>query len=394
MSIYGQYDVPISDIMVNLGVGQPRSSFLPLDLIKRGMQNICDTEHDYAVLQYGCKSGYSTFKQLLSNFISKQINDNVDANNLFITNGVTGAISLICSVFGNANNDKKGTVMIIEDPTYFLALNIFKDYKYNIQTVTINDTYVDQIKTILEKYPTSEYNVMLYTIPTFQNPTNYTMPDHIRKELVELTNIHKDFLIIADEVYQFLYFDPANKPPKPLYYYGGNVLSIGSFSKILCPALRLGWIQANDTLISKLDNCGIMESGGALNPIGCRIVESLLKTNDLDEYLNSCRNYLKIHAETMYNELKATLSEHCEFSQPLGGYFVWIKMKDPRINTKNMLDLAIKNKVRYHFGEKFSIANDANRYLRLSFSWYDVNGIIKGIQRLKQTIEETIQQLN
>jgi DNA-binding transcriptional MocR family regulator len=69
-------------------------------------------------------------------------------------------------------------------------------------------------------------------------------------------------------------------------------------------------------------------------------------------------------------------------------------MKDPRVNTKDMLDLAIKNKVRYHFGEKFSIANDANRYLRLSFSWYDINGIIKGVQRLRQTIEETIKELN
>ena len=185
MSIYGQYDVPKAEDMVNFGVGQPRSSLLPLDLIKKGMQNICDNEHDYAVLQYGCKSGYSTFKNKLAKFISKQVDDNVDTNDLFITNGVTGALSLVCSVFGNTN--KKATVMIIEDPTYFLALNIFKDYKYIIETVSINDsnTYINQIKTILMKYPTDEYNVMLYTIPTFQNPTNYTMPHEVRKEEYE-----------------------------------------------------------------------------------------------------------------------------------------------------------------------------------------------------------------
>ena len=356
MSIYGQYDVPTSNNMINFGVGQPNNDFLPLNLIKDGMKELIDNENDSSILQYGNKSGYNKFKTDLSNFISKQINENVNPNELFITNGVTGALTLICSVFGNIK-DKK-TIMIIEDPTYFLALNIFKDYNFEIKTITINDTYVQQVKNILKE--NNDCNILLYTIPTFQNPTNYTMSDQIRLELVELSNIYKNFMIIADEVYQFLYFNENNKPPKPLYYYGGNVISIGSFSKILSPALRLGWIQSNMSIISKLDNCGIMESGGGLNPIGCRIIHSLLE-NKLEKYLEMCRNFLDMRSSYMYEQLNLQLSKYCEFDKPFGGYFICIKMKNHKINTKIMLDKAIQNKVRYHFGEKFSISEDANR---------------------------------
>ncbi len=394
MSTYGQYDVPKVDEMVNFGVGQPNNDFLPLDLIKKGMNDFLINEQNKSIIQYGVKSGYQSFRNDLAGFIEKQIDTPVDPNELFVTNGVTGALNLICSVFGNPgypNRKSNGTIVIVEDPTYFLALNIFKDYNYYIEKININDTYVEQVENIIKKYSTKYYNIILYTIPTFQNPTNYTMPDHTRKELVELTHKYPEFLIIADEVYQFLYFDKSNKPPLPLHYYNGNVLSIGSFSKILCPGIRLGWIQANKNLIKKLDDSGTMESGGALNVFGCRIVQPLLLNNDLHSYLEMCRNFLKTRGEYMYEQLKIHLSQYCEFYKPTGGYFIWIKMKDNKINTKKMLDLAINNKVRYHFGEKFSNDIEANNYFRLSFSWYCPEDIKEGILRLKKTIEEYYQ---
>lgn len=387
---YGQYVVPTSDEMVNFGVGQPYSKSLPIDLIKNGMLNFINNEHDSAILQYGFKAGYESFRNDLSKFISNEINEEVDPSSLFITNGVTGALNLICSVFGfnKRNHNLHGTVLIIEDPTYFLALNIFVEFGFFIEVIDPTKDYIKQVEKILIKYHTDTYNVMLYTIPTFQNPTNYTMPDIVRKELVDLTFKYKGFMIIADEVYQFLYFNKLNKPPKPLYNYGGNVISIGSFSKILSPAIRLGWIQTNKILYKKIDDSGIMESGGSLNPIGMRIIQPLFEDQSLVKYVDTCRQFLSLRGNFMYDMAVQYLAEFSDFYRPLGGYFLWIKMKHPKANTKNMLDIAIKNKVRYHFGEKFSGALDANRYLRLSFSWYDQDDIKTGIIRLRETIIE------
>jgi DNA-binding transcriptional MocR family regulator len=249
----------------------------------------------------------------------------------------------------------------------------------------MNKPYIEQVTEILEIYKDELIDMVLYTIPTFQNPTNYTMPDEIRKELVALTHKYKNFMIIADEVYQYLYFD--KKPPLPLHYYDGRVISIGSFSKILAPGLRLGWIQTKVEFMKKFNDCGLMESGGALNALACRIVYPLLNYDLIDKYIDSCRYFLKTRGEYMFEQLSEHLSEHCEFYKPNGGYFIWIRMKKD-INTKTMLDIAIKNKVKYHYGEKFSSAVDANRYFRLSFSWYDQADILEGILRIKKTIEE------
>ena len=387
---YGQYVVPTSNEMVNFGVGQPYSKSLPMDIIKNGMLDFINNENDPSILQYGYKAGYESFRQNLGKFIGNEINEEVDPSSLFITNGVTGALALICSIFGfnKRNHHLHGTVMIIEDPTYFLALNIFLEYGFFIETVNPTKDYAKQVEKILNKYHTDTYNVMLYTIPTFQNPTNYTLTDTVRRELVEITNKFKGFTIIADEVYQFLYFNKLNKPPKPLYYYGGNVISIGSFSKILSPAIRLGWIQTNKTLFKTIDDSGIMESGGSLNSIGMRIVDPLFKDNSLVKYVDASRQVLSLRGNYMYDMLVQYLSEFCDFHRPLGGYFIWIKMKNSKIDTKKMLDIAIKNKVRYHFGEKFSIAGDANRYFRLSFSWYDLEDIKIGVMRLRETMIE------
>ena len=393
---YGQYVVPTSNEMVNFGVGQPYSKSLPIDLIKNGMLNFINNEHDSAILQYGYKSGYESFRKDLGKFIGDEINEEVDPSSLFITNGVTGALNLICSIFGfnKRNHNLHGTVLIIEDPTYFLALNIFVEFGFYIEVIDPTKDYIKQVEKILVRYHTDTYNVMLYTIPTFQNPTNYTMPDTLRRELVELTYKFKGFMIIADEVYQFLYFNKLNKPPKPLYYYGGNVISIGSFSKILSPAIRLGWIQTNKTLYKIIDDSGIMESGGSLNPIGMRIIQPLFEDQSLNKYVESCREFLSLRGNFMYDMAVQYLAEFADFYRPLGGYFLWIKMKHPKANTKKMLDIAIKNKVRYHFGEKFSCALDANRYLRLSFSWYDQEDIKVGIIRLRETMQEYLSSIH
>ena len=164
--------------------------------------------------------------------------ENVDYKSLFITNGVTGGLSLLCSLF-----TQKDSIIFVEEPTYFLAINIFKDFKLDIRTISIEKDGLDvdeltaKIKEIRKKDNNDQ--IFLYTIPTFHNPTSYTMSEKKREQLGNLCN-EEDLIVFADEVYQLLYFEDKDKPPPPLCYYNENIISLGSFSKILAPSLCKG----------------------------------------------------------------------------------------------------------------------------------------------------------
>lgn len=364
---YGQYVVPTSDVMVNFGVGQPSNSELPLELVKKSCTKICEID-DNALLQYGDIPGYKQFRVDFAKFLERNYEKDVDYNNLFITNGVTGAISLISSLF-----IKKCKRVYVEEPTYFLVINIFKEFGFEVVSVNINDDGID-LDDLKEKMSddTNETK-LLYTIPTFHNPTSITMSDEKRKDLISLSQ-DTNMYIIADEVYQLLYFD--EKPPLPLYYYGGNVFSLSSFSKILAPSLRLGWIQCNDDLMKMLSSCGQLDSSGGINPFISRIVHNIINCGDLDEYAAKTRSILKQRCNTLADSLTGI-----NFNRPTGGYFIWCKLP---FDSPKFLDYCSDKKVKFHVGSKFSGNGNLGEYIRLSFSFYDLEGLQIGGNRLSE----------
>ena len=143
---------------------------------------------DPALLQYGDIPGYKTFRKDFAEYLSKKYSENVDYKSLFITNGVTGGLSLLCSLF-----TQKDSIIFVEEPTYFLAINIFKDFKLDIRTISIEKDGLDideltaKIKEIRKQG--NNDNIFLYTIPTFHNPTSYTMSEKKREQLGNLCNM-------------------------------------------------------------------------------------------------------------------------------------------------------------------------------------------------------------
>lgn len=368
---YGQYKVPEAETLVNFGVGQPSNVELPLEIIKKACIKLGEL-NDKSVLQYGDIPGYKEFRKILSAFLERNLDVNVNIDNLFVTNGVTGALSLISSLF--ISKCKK---VYVEEPTYFLAINIFKEFGFEVETINLENDGID-INELSDKLDGNTDEVkLLYTIPTFHNPTSFTMSDDKRKKLIELSERHNMY-IIADEVYQLLYFD--EKPPLPLYYYGGNVFSMSSFSKILAPSLRLGWIQCNDKLMSMLKDCGQLDSSGGINPFISRIVHNIIEAGDLDEYILNTRQILKERCNT----LSESLSD-LSFIKPTGGYFIWI---DTPFDSRQFLKYCEDKKVKFHTGNKFSGYGKLENYLRLSFSFYDKDGLQVGGNRLCNAYNE------
>ena len=257
-------------------------------------------------------------------------------------------------------------------------INIFKEFGFEVETVSLEDDGINttELEQLLDK-DTNETK-MLYTIPAFHNPTSITMSHEKRLKISKLSNKY-NMIILADEVYQLLYFDESNKPPKPLYYYGGLTYSISSFSKILAPSLRLGWIQSSDKLLKVLKDCGQLDSSGGVNPFVSRIVHNILEDGNMDKYLDDTKNRLSKRCEV----LSENLSEF-SFIKPNGGYFIWIKLPFDSIK---FLQYCQGKKVKFHTGNKFSSNGQMRDFIRLSFSFYDYEGLKTGANRLSECFE-------
>jgi 2-aminoadipate transaminase len=154
----------------------------------------------------------------------------------------------------------------------------------------------------------------LYIVPTFQNPGGCTLLQDRRDKLVQLSQEH-DFIIVADEVYQFLNYSDRQVKPFAAYADLETVISLGSFSKILAPGLRLGWLQAHPEVIKRLVTSGLLDSGGGLNPFTSAIVRELLEAGDLENNIASLIAAYRSRLAAMETALRRELPQ-AEFVDP------------------------------------------------------------------------------
>ena len=243
--------------MVNFGIGQPSFALLPLEIMRQAAAHRL-AQGDPYLLNYGYDRGDGSCRQALAELLTVHYGRPVSLNHLMLTAGASQGLDLICTLFG-----RPGDTIFVEEPSYFLALRIFADHGFNVVSLP-TDAQGLRVHA-LEEALSVHSPAFLYLIPTFQNPVGATLTPERHARLVELSR-KTDLLIVADEVYHLLNYSDA--PPAPLAFYSeqANILSLGSFSKILAPGLRLGWVQSSPALVEKLALSGLADSGGGLKP--------------------------------------------------------------------------------------------------------------------------------
>jgi len=363
--------------MIDLGVGDPDFALLPLDMLQRAAET-CFAKNDPASLQYGTEQGHGYFRLALAEFLSQGYSFPVDFDNLFVTNGISNALDLICTHF-----TLPGDTIFVEDPTYFLALRIFEDHDLQMVPVQTNEDglVIESLEEKLREF----HPKFLYTVPTFQNPGGFTLPQDRRDKLVQLSQAH-GFLIVADEVYHFLNYSGQQIKPFAAYTDLETIISLGSFSKILAPGLRLGWMQAHPNNIKRLTSSGLLDSGGGLNPFTSAIVRELIEAGDLKQNITSLiadyRSRLKVMGAALHRELP-----QAEFRTPEGGFFFWVRLRG--MDTGQLRDAAREFNLGFRQGALFSSRGGMQDYIRLCFTFYDEEKIEEGIQRLNDCLNAT-----
>jgi len=371
--MYGQYIVSDAKQMMSLGVGQPAPYIL-----EDAQQFISHPIEDHNVLQYGMKNGFEDYRKMVCDLMKTFMTDATftpEPTDIYMTNGITQAIFML----GSLLKKYKYKTVYVEELTYFIIINIFKDLDFEIKSFNIND--LEGLKDNLEK---EDEHCLMYLIPFCNNPTGRTMS---HEQTTEIVRIAQEFniLLLSDETYQFLHYSNHDLKPnsinfKPLATYSNKIISLGTFSKILVPGIRLGWIYSQkDILICGiltnlsqwLDNTGFMDSGGSVNPtVAYMVVKNLSsRFNQYKQFLSGVIEDLEKKSDLIINVLNK-YSEYFEPVIPDGGYFVFVKSK--KISSLQLLELAKECGINFHCGNKFTVLDNQSDTFRLSVSYYSL----------------------
>lgn len=393
--MYGQYTVPNAKEFMSLGVGQPAPYIL-----ESANQFISYPIDDFNVLQYGMKNGFEDYRKMVCQLMNTFITDSSftpEYDNIYMTNGITQSIFML----GSLLKKYRYKTVYVEDLTYFIIINIFKDLGFEIKSFNSNN--IEGLRKNLQK---EAEPCLIYLIPFCNNPTGRSLSCH---ELNKIIGIVQDFdvMILSDETYQFLHYSNYNSKPnrinsKPLATYSNKIISLGTFSKILVPGIRLGWIYSQkDVLINGnitniyqwLDNTGFMDSGGSVNPTMAYMIEKNI-TSKFEEYKKFLSGVI-MNLEKKSNLIIGVLNKYPEYFEPIvpdGGYFVFVKSK--KINSLQLLELAKDCGFNFHSGNKFTILDNQTDTFRLSVSYYSLtdfeNYYESRIDNLVKSIDEYI----
>ncbi len=368
---------PIPPHLIDLGVGNPGPALLPLDLLRQAAGHAL-AQGDAAPLQYGYEAGDVRFRAALASFLQDQYKLKIDPGQLFASNGVSQALDLLCTL-----HTQPGDVVFVEEPTYFLALRIFADHRLRVVGLPTDGhgLVIEALEEALARYRPA----LVYTVPTHQNPSGAALSLNRRRRLVELSQQH-GFTVLADEVYHCLSYVEPPPPPLASFADSGTVLSLGSFSKILAPGLRLGWVHGRADRLQRLAQSGLLDSGGGLNPFTAAIVRSALELGLQQQHLDHLREVYAGRLAALDSALQRYLAGQISYQRPAGGFFIWARLADG-MDAEALLGTAQAHGIGFRPGVRFSSQGGLRDYVRLCFAYYDEERLAEGIVRLAEAIK-------
>lgn len=370
--------------MILFSGGMPDNELFPLDEVDAIYNHLTKKEKQLA-MQYGPTSG---LPQLLDS-LNEYLRDKglpVDENKLMITTGSLQAINILAHAFIDP-----GDTILVENPCFIGAISAFRSYQANIVSIPLNEDGIDlkALETTLDSL--NDKPKFLYLTPNFHNPAGTLYTRETKLKLIELLN-GKDIPLIEDDAYNELYFHEQDKVHlqtlKSFNPAGIEICYTGSFSKILGPGLRLGWMLVPPEIYSKCEL--IKQSIDACSPSFTQLIaHKFLESDAVSSYLQRIRPEYRLRAETMARLLQENLPEGCSFITPRGGFYIWILLPVGTDST-GILKRAIQKGVVFVSGKTFDPHGERNDRIRLSFCNTPVEKIQEGIPLVVEAIREEL----
>jgi len=364
-----------SDI-ISFGGGLPNPKSFPHKEIAEVASEVLKYESSEA-LQYSTTEGYKPLREYIAQRYLKN-GLKVDADEILITNGSQQGLDLIGKVFLNRDDG-----VIVERPTYLAAIQAFGMYEPIFQSVKLMDDGPDT--PTLEKLLKNDDSKIFYCVPNFQNPSGISYSEEKRKEVAGIIR-ENNAVLVEDNPYGEIRFMGTDLPPIKKFL--PDSVLLGSFSKIVAPGIRLGWVVAGEEVMDKLVTAK-QASDLHSNYLAQRMVHRFLTEYDIEEHLNKIKSMYRRQRDVMVNSIEKYFPEGVTCTKPEGGMFLWVTLPEG-VSSMELFDLAIKENVAFVPGEAFYADDPEINTMRLNFSNSDEKSIVEGIKRLSNALEKIL----
>ncbi|MGM9982955.1 MAG: PLP-dependent aminotransferase family protein [Limosilactobacillus sp.] len=366
--------------IISFAGGLPAPELFPVEAMKAAVDKVFTT-HGQEAMQYGAAKGVTALRELIQKHVKEK--EDVDAvlDNVLVTTGSEQVLDLVGKAFINP-----GDTVLVEQPTYLCALDVFKTYGANFAGVEMDEQgmKMDALEEALKSHPNTK---LIYTVPNFQNPTGRTMAADRRKKLAELAAKY-DVYVLEDNPYGEIRFAGQHVPAVKSFDKTGHVFYMSTFSKTLAPGFRLGWVVADKTVVDKLT---VLKQSADLHTDNLvqYAVAQFFADNDVDAHVKEISDLYGKRKQLMVDGIKKYFPAGVKYTDPEGGMFLWVEV--PGVDdTVALFKECLKHNVAFVPGDPFFAGKAQPGTFRLNYSNAQEDKIKAGMKQLGAALQEAV----
>lgn len=364
--------------IISFAGGLPAPELFPV-------KEIAQVSHDLVLkegqklLQYATTEGRPTLREKIAKRMTEKYGTPVDMNDILITTGSQQCLDFAGKLFLDP-----GDVVLCESPSYLGALNAFNAYQPVFKEVPTDGEGIipEELDKILASTPKCKF---IYVIPDFQNPTGICWSLERRKKFIEVINKY-DLPVFEDNPYGELRYRGESFPTLKSMDTKGLVSFLGTFSKIFCPGLRLGWIAGPHAIVEKF--VMIKQSADLhTSNFDQGVADAYMDAYDLDAHVKEIVELYGHRRDLILKTMEEEFPEGVEFTRPDGGLFLWVTVPEG-VSARKVFDKCIEQKVAAVIGDAFYPNDKTDRSMRVNYSCMPDDKIVEGVKRMAKAIKE------
>ncbi|BAG24815.1 aminotransferase [Limosilactobacillus reuteri subsp. reuteri JCM 1112] len=358
--------------IISFAGGLPAPELFPVKEMKAAVDKVFE-EHGQEAMQYGAAKGVTALREVIQQHVKEKENVDSELDNVLVTTGSEQALDLVGKAFVDP-----GDTVLVEQPTYLCALDVFRSYGANFASVEMDEDgmKMDALEEALKANPNTK---LIYTVPNFQNPTGRTMTEERRKQLAELAEKY-DVYVLEDNPYGEIRFAGQHVPAVKSFDKSGHVFYMSTFSKTLAPGFRLGWLVADKAVVNKLT---VLKQSADLHTdnLAQFAVAQFFADNDVDAHVKEISALYGKRKDLMLEGIKKYFPEGVKYTDPEGGMFLWVEV--PGVDdTVELFKECLEHDVAFVPGDPFFAGEVQPGAFRLNYSNMKEDQIEVGLKRL------------
>lgn len=358
--------------IISFAGGLPAPELFPVKEMKAAVDKVFE-EHGQEAMQYGAAKGVTALREVIQQHVKEKENVDSELDNVLVTTGSEQALDLVGKAFVDP-----GDTVLVEQPTYLCALDVFRSYGANFASVEMDEDGMkrDALEEALKANPNTK---LIYTVPNFQNPTGRTMTEERRKQLAELAEKY-DVYVLEDNPYGEIRFAGQHVPAVKSFDKSGHVFYMSTFSKTLAPGFRLGWLVADKAVVNKLT---VLKQSADLHTdnLAQFAVAQFFADNDVDAHVKEISALYGKRKDLMLEGIKKYFPEGVKYTDPEGGMFLWVEV--PGVDdTVELFKECLEHDVAFVPGDPFFAGEVQPGAFRLNYSNMKEDQIEVGLKRL------------